>query len=131
MGATINKGCCSVTVINNISGGTGGTGGGATCITQDFTVDQANGLPLSATLTSGITTDTLWIDVDNMTSDFTISAWIPTDLSDCAIVRVRKIDTSTNRIIWNDGVHNYRFVNRKGEFLTFRYDLENNILIII
>ena len=72
-------------------------------------------------------TSNLFLDVTNMDSDLDITNWMPTGLVDGAIVRVRKIDNTAFKIVWNP----YGFIDKQYELITFQYDLSSNILNMI
>lgn len=92
------------------------------------------GPALATSLPAAFPTDTTvaFLDLDTSGGSIDVSGWLPTGLADGAIVRLRKIDASTNAIIFNDleGL-NYSFVDATTEFVTLLWDATNNRFHII
>lgn len=68
------------------------------------------------------------IDIDNMTQDIDISSYNPLGLREGCEVRIRKIDNSNFKIIYNDNTNTYSYINTKGEFITL-IKFDNNLKI--
>jgi hypothetical protein len=79
-------------------------------ITWDVTADT---LPITST-----SVDVLNIDFDNFNGNIDLTGQLPTNLKVGARVVLRKIDTKGGRILFDDGVISYNFINKKGEYLT-------------
>lgn len=95
-----------------------------------ITVVSANGIsyypPVNSNISTWPTTTPpktgyVYIDVDNMTSDINLETYLPTfDIG--THVRVRKIDTSSYAIRYNDGIIQYTFIQLPGEYITMQWD---------
>lgn len=72
------------------------------------------------------------IDIGGMTSDVDLSSWMPAGVPDGAIISIRKIDSSGFKLIYTDrqGI-TYRFVDKRGELMTFIYEQPTNSLRLI
>lgn len=72
----------------------------------------------------GITLNTtfLKIDVASMSSNIDFTNNLPSNLpTGCRLV-IRKLDSSLFKIIYNDGLENYTFVNKKSEYIELYYN---------
>lgn len=70
-------------------------------------------LPITSTSVTN-----LKIDLTNFDQDITLTNQLPTNLKTGALVTVRKIDTTPYKITFNDGIINYSFINKQGEYLS-------------
>ncbi len=63
-----------------------------------------------------------YVDIDGMAADIDASNWAPTGLKAGATVRLRKVDNSPHRVIFADLVTTYGFVDKRGEYVTLKWD---------
>jgi hypothetical protein len=79
-------------------------------INWNVTVDT---LPITSTAV-----DFLTIDFSNFNGNIDLTSQLPVNLDTGAKVTLRKTDTTNGKIIYNDGVILYNFINKNGEYLT-------------
>lgn len=79
---------------------------------QEFDVEN-DSLPI--TVANDI--NFLLVDFFNFDADIDVSSDLPTNLCKGSRVVLRKKDNSAGRLLWSDGVIDYKFVNRAGEYL--------------
>lgn len=76
-------------------------------------------------LPTEITGDITVINIDNMISNLNINNWVNSltnvEKIGCRVV-IRKIDDSNNIITYNDGIIDYKFINKKGEYIVLYWD---------
>lgn len=65
------------------------------------------------------------IDLDISGGDLDLTPWMLDPAQENIVVRIRKIDTSPNKLLWTDhlGIE-YSFPNRRGEFITLLWSSE-------
>ena len=80
---------------------------------NDFEIQVTDSLPNSFPEC----TNKVNIDI-TLTSDLDITNWSPSGLCKGAVVSIRKIDENCTKLIFNDGVILYDFVDKKGDYLT-------------
>lgn len=62
--------------------------------------------------------DVLNVDFENFNGDIDLTGQLPLNLKTGARVTIRKYDSTNGKIIFNDGVILYNFINKQGEYLT-------------
>jgi hypothetical protein len=89
-------------------------------VIKEFTINLS-----SETLPTDIIGDITVINIDNMTSNLNINNWISSLINvekiGCRVV-IRKIDDSNNIITYNDSIIDYKFINKKGEYIVLYWD---------
>ena len=94
---------------------------------QLVALSGADDLPLTADKISALA-----IDIDGMTTERDLSGWIPTGLIDGAVVSVRKVDTSPHAIFVTDAQGlTYKFVDKRGEVISFVFIKQSNTMRVI
>lgn len=82
------------------------------CNAEFFTINGGDAMPNTFNGANSV-----YIDIDNMTSNISLDSYVQTGAIENAKFRFRKIDTSPFKITFNDGVVDYDFVNERGEFI--------------
>ena len=78
-------------------------------------------------------TDVVILDFDlTATGDVNITGWAPQGLADRAHLRLRKVDSSTGRLLYTDEFGmDYHLVDRKTEFMSFIWLADPGQLLLI
>jgi len=71
------------------------------------------------------------IDLDLSGGGLDLTTWALADRQENVVVRVRKIDSTANRLTWTDHLGiTYRFVDRQGEFITLLWSKQHQRFFI-
>lgn len=70
----------------------------------------------------GTDVKTAIINIDTSTGNFDINSYSPSGLAPDARIIFRKTDNSANIITYTDNVHNYSFIDRKGDYIELYND---------
>lgn len=68
-------------------------------------------------ITTDNETNFLTVEFSNFDADLDVTGSLPTNIRIGARVTLRKVDSTIHRLIFDEGTVNYRFINKKGEYL--------------
>lgn len=93
--------------------------------------ESTQNVSMTNTLPSGFSGSPkyVFITVDN-SATVTLDSWSPTGLCSGSIVRLQKISSNNSRVEYNDGVHQYNYLNKKGEIMTLVWSESDKLEII-